>query len=326
MKAMKILVVVVALVAITGMVTDAWAQCSGPRIFRSSGKGGLNVKIDTTGANSGGNEIGRLWDTQNAAFSNNGLSGPNFGSLCFPVNWWRTDGTLWYVDGALTSGACAQTGCPTRDMTVVLEDYDVNGPPGINGTAYYVGWAVTETPPALRWYDYGLVDGVTAATTFPMLEFPLADVLNSNRNGENVEVTVQFADQGNHVHSWLNGGVAATTAIVSEWHLMKATGTSDPGRLRSNWVQIDAVAHQDGGSAKFYSIPCTDTIQNEWLAVGIGFNGGSAGVVDSALVGEAVALECDPNLAQPDDEIKPNFKPVPGNTELQPKQRQSGRR
>ena len=322
MKAMKILVVVVALVAITGMVTDAWAQCSGPRIFRSSGKGGLNVKADTTGAESGGNEIGRLWDTQNAAFSNNGLAD---GSQCTPDNWWRTDGTLWYIDGALTSGACAQTGCPTRDMTVVIEDYDTNGPPGVGGKAFYMGWAVTETPAGLRWYDYGLVDGVTAATTLPFLQFPSANVLDSDRSPGTVDVTMRFADQAGNVHSWLNGAVAPTTAVVKEWHLMKATGTADPGRQRSLWTKIDTIAHQDGGLDKFYSVDCPDVGTDEWLAIGIGFDGGSAPAVDSALVGEAVALECDPTLAQP-DEVKPNLKPVPGNTELQPKQRQSGRR
>ena len=326
MKALKILVVIVALVAIAGMVTDTWAQCSSARLFRSSGKGGLNVRIDSTGAQNGGNEIGRFWDTQNAAFSNNGLTGPSFGNLCPASLFWSGAGTtLRFVDGFLTAGACVQTGCPAQDLTVVVEDYDLAGPPGVGGTAYYVGWAVTETPAGLRWYDYGQVDGVAVATTFSMLEFPRADIVGSSRNGANVEVTVAYADQSNSVHTWLNGAVAPTASVVAEWHLMRATGTADPGRLRSNWVREATVVYVPGGTSVFTSVPCTDTVQDEFLAIGIGFAGGTAGIVDSALVGPAVALECDPNLAQPDD-VKQEFKRNPANTELQAKPGRSGGR
>ena len=321
MKALKFLVVITALVVFAGVVADSWAQCPNPRIFRSSGKFGLNVKVDVTGTDAGANEIGRLWDTQNSAFSNSNLAD---GSFCPASLWWLGADPIRIVDGALTSGACVQTGCPTRDLTVVLEDYPAPGPPGIGGDAFYVGFAVTETPAEGRWYDYGLVDGVTAATTLPMIPFPVVDIVASDRSGGNVLVTVDYQDQGNHVHTWLNGGIAPTNSVVAEWHLMKATGLTDPGRDRNSWTQFATIGYVDGGDTQQHSVPCTDTIQNEFLAVGIGFAGGTGPVVDSALVGQAIALECDPNLADP--EVKPDFKQKEANTELQANPGRSGGR
>ena len=324
MKALKILVVMVVLTVITGVVVDTYAQCFPGRLFRSSGKFGTNVKVDVTGASDAA-FIGRLWDTGNAALANSGLDGPNFGSDCPVADWWLTDGTLRFIDGVVGGGACIMD-CPLGDeMTAVIEDYDANGPPGVGGSAYYMGWAVTSTPAEGRYYDYGLVDGIASATTLNMLAFPLADVTASGRTGGNVDVTVDLADQSQMVHTWIGGGVAATSAVVSEWHLMKATGTADPGRLRSNWVKIATIPYVPGGTNKFQSVPCTDTVQDEFLAVGIGFNGGNFGTIDSALVGAAVALECDPFLAQPDD-VKQEFKRKPAETELQANPGRSGGR
>jgi len=124
-----------------------------------------------------------------------------------------------------------------------------------------------------------------------------------------VDITLEYADQGDRVHTWLAGGVAPTDSVVSEWHLMVHTGQGDPGRLRSLWIKVDTIPYVDGGTTRFWSVPCHDTVNDEWLAVGIGFNGGDAGIVDSALVGEATVLECDPNVADPGG-AKPDFKPA----------------
>jgi hypothetical protein len=319
MKALKILVVITALVVIAGVTADAWAQCPTARVFRSAGAVGANVRADISSVENGTNTIGRFWDTDNAAASNNGLTdvvgdGSGFGSLCAPKGatsaWWifhgSTPGTQWKIDGKLTDSGCAQLGCPATRMTVVVEDYAVSGPPGVGETAYYIGWLINETPIAARWYDYAQVDGLTTQAVLPMLPFPDVVITSSGRESGAVTVNFNYLDQTNNNHTWntVAGAAYPTADIVKEWQLVKATG-SDPGRLRSSgWITLQSVDYVPGGTPSFESVACGGTLQDEYLAVGIGFNGGSAGVIDSALVGKAISLECDPNLAEPELQIQ----------------------
>jgi hypothetical protein len=235
-----------------------------------------------------------------------------------------------YIDGILDGPGCVgYAGCPGLEMSVVIEDYGPVGPPGINDTAYYVGWRVDDTPAALRRYDYGRTDnGVPGNSVFPFLEFPQAVITGSNRNGANVEVNYNLADQAALVHTAAGAGDAAlpVSSVVAQWHLMQATGTADPGRNRASWNRIAAINYVPGGSNQFASVPCSDTINDSWLAVGIGFDGGDAGVIDSELVGKAIQLECDPNVADPGDGFK-QVKPRPsGDQPLQSAPRTSGGR
>lgn len=331
MKALKILMVITALVVIVGLTTDTWAQCSSARLFRSSGKFGNNINIGVVGTDNTTNQIGRFWDSDNATLSNNGLAGPDFGNLC-EINgadsaWWPVINTERKIDGALTNLSCVQVGCPANKMTVVVEDYAADGPPGINETAYYTGWMVDETPAGGRWYDYGNVDGITVDNSIvPMLAFPDVVITGSSRAGATIQVNYNNLDQATMVHStdWAGGGgVFPTVDVVLEWQLVKATATSDPGRLRSNgWVTIQTTPYVPGGAPNSFVVPCASTATFEFLAIGIGFNGGAGGAIDSALVGRAIPLECDPNLAQPDLPVVSK----PGATELNEKPGRSGGR
>ena len=310
MKAMKILVVITALVVVAGLTTDAWAQCSSARILQSNGQPLTNnIKFSDAGTFSdtdgpaGNARIGRFWDSDDRNNSNNGLVGPNFGSLCPPALWWITAGVNWQVKGALTEGACAQVGCPSANLTIVLEDYATAGPPGVGDTAFYMGMKVRETPVSARWYDYGLLDGATAVTILPMTQFPDVVITSSSRSPGAVNISYTNLDQSNNVHTWdaAAGAVYPTADVVREWQLVKATGTTDPGRLRAPaWTTINTTTYVPGNQPDSWTVPCTDIVQDEWVAIGIGFEGGT-GVVDSALVGKAVALECNPNLAKPDN-------------------------
>jgi hypothetical protein len=314
MKPLKILMVVTALVVIVGLTTDAWAQCPSGRVFRSAGKPGVNVRVDVSLTDPGDNEIGRLWDSDNANNSNGGLTGPNFGNLCPISEWWVPNAAgLYNIDGGLTVGGCAQVGCPSNAMTIVVEDYGLQGPPGVNDTAFYIGWKVDETPADSRWYDYSKVDGITAVTVLNMLEFPRPVITSTNRDGATIVVNYNLADQAANNHTWNNSAGAPFPIgdIVSEWQLVKATGDADPGRLRSNgWVTIQSSPYVPGGDSTAFNVPCADTATDEYIAVGIGFNGGASGTIDSALVGPAIQLECDPNLAQPDEPQNIQRKPT----------------
>ena len=335
MKALKILMVITALVVIVGLTTDTWAQCSSARIFRSSGKFGNNLNIGIAGTDNTTNQIGRFWDSDNATLSNNGLNGPDFGNLC-PINgagsaWWlEFDADNKKISGALTNVACVQVGCPANKMTIVVEDYAAGGPPGVGASAYYAGYMVDETPAGGRWYDYGNVDGITENNaSLAMLEFPNVLITGSSRNGASIQVNYNNLDQTNMVHTtdWAGGGgLFPTEAVVAEWQLVKATGTDDPGRLRSDgWVTIQTTPYVAGGAPATFMVPCSSTATDEFLAIGIGFNGGAAGSIDSALVGRAIPLECDPNLAQPDYPVEMDRKPSATQIETKPA-RSGGRR
>jgi hypothetical protein len=330
MKAFKYLVVIAALVVVGGMVADSWAQCSPGRVFRSSGPQGNNIQIDVAGSENDGHQIGYHWDSDNANNSNSGFA-PNYGFRCPVADWWvlKTAPTFMRINGVQGAGTCigAQMGCPANKLSIVVEDYQAGfPPPGVGGTAYYAAFMVNETPASGRWYDYGAMDGLPDESNIPMLPYPDAVITGSSRSGATISVSYQNLDQTNMVHTtnW-PGGVFPTSAVISEWQLVKATGTADPGRARANgWVTIQTTPYVPGGAPNAFVVPCSSTATDEYLAIAIGFNGGAYGVIDSALVGRAIPLECDPNLAQPDTPV--NLDRKPSATQIDPKPLRSGGR
>jgi hypothetical protein len=323
MKALKILVVITALVVVVGVVSDAWAGCAPARLFRSQGKPNntANINFDPTGTDASGNQIGRLWDSDDANNSNNFTPGQ-----CPAANFWilNTNGT-YKIDAYHGSAECNPTGCPADNMTVVVEDYAAGGPPGINSTAFYLAFMVLETPANDRWWDYGLIDGLPTGTTLAMVEFPSVDITGSSRTDANIQVNYNNTPQETNVHTWAESTEYPTNRVISEWQLVKATGLGDPGRARSNgWVTIQTTPYDPLGPAAQFLVPCSDTNTDEYIAIGIGFNGGAAGVIDSALVGPATQLECDPNLAQPDHPVNVDRKPSA--TQIESKTGRSGGR
>ena len=187
---------------------------------------------------------------------------------------------------------------------------------------------VASTPAAGRVYDYGALDGLPNNSIIPMLQFPDVVISTSSRAGANINIQYNNLDQSNMVHTtdWAGGGgVFPTTAVIAEWQLVKATGNADPGRARSlGWVTIKTTPYTPGGAPDTMLVPCSSTATDEWLAIGIGFNAGVANPpIDSALVGRAIPLECDPTLAQPEGPVDIQRKPAA--QELQPR-RTGGRR
>jgi hypothetical protein len=324
MKALKILVVLTAIVVIAGLTADVWAaNCIPGRQFRSLGKpttdtNNVRIGVDGSGADNTTHMIGRIWDSDDANNANTGLTdlngdGTGFGTFCPVLNFYQVAGTAdRKIDEFMGSTTCIGNGCPALNMTVLVEDYAAGGPPGVGQTAYYTAWMVKETPGAVsgRWYDFGLVDGVSGVTTIPLLAFPDVAITGSSRAGANVSINYNNLDQTNMVHTWNINQVYPTNAVIKEWQLVKATGSADPGRLRSlGWVTIQSTPYVPGGAPASFVVPCSSTVTDEFVAIGIGFNGGTAGTIDSALVGRAIPLECDPNIAQPDLPVNVDRKP-----------------
>ena len=329
MRRSSVLALVVAVLLLAGLVTEVTAQCPTARTFRSAGRPGNAVVIDVADLDPGSNEIGRFWDSEDATISHNGLEGPDFGNLCPPEHWWkpRELNGYWCIDGALTAAGCPQHGCPSRELTVVIEDYDQNGPPGIDGTAHYIAWKTDETPASDRWFDFGGVDGVTERTILPMLPFPELRITGSSRHGSIIQVSADLPDQSDHVHTWNweQGTPYPTSDLILEWQVLRHVGNWDPGRLRSSgWEKLSVIQYFPGGAPTEFNATCLHHLDDEFYAMGIGFNGGNGQVIDSALVGRAIYLECDPNMADPDPSEELDRKPSA--TQLKGPGRSGGRR
>jgi hypothetical protein len=296
------------------LAPDAAANCGINKFFRSGGSDSTeNVRIlPGYAGHAPGTEIGRWWDSSSSALSSN--FGPNDGT-CPSSGWWSAlmNGNF-QIDGILDGPGCVgYAGCPGQEMTVVIEDYGPIGPPGIHDTAYFVGWRVDDTPASLRRYDYGRTDnGMVGSTTYPFLEFPAFNYTAIARDAMTLTVGYELSGLEDSVHTASGAGDVAlpTDSVVAEWHLLFFVGTGDPGRLRSaGWTLIQTVPYVAGGSTtNVVEVDCPNTVQDAWFAVGLGFDGGAAGTIDSELVGATIGIECDPNLADPELPVKQRFE------------------
>jgi hypothetical protein len=329
------------------MTMDTWAQsanCVPARKFASGGqpKPVANAVFDVTGTHNNGTVIGRLWDTDNGLNANNGLSsGENLNSLgesCTGFGCWCTPAEFWVLQPAgtyrveefLGGSTCPGAGCPVRALTVVIEDYDEAGPPGVGGTAYFVGMNVDDTPVSARRYDYGLCNGSTENTTYPMIEFPKVDIQSSSRGPNGVIINYVNLNVEDNVHGWYSASseIPPTAETIAQWQLVQFVGDADPGRLREgNWDVVQTTDYNPGDAPASWEVECDDNPDlDSYVAIGIGFNGGAAGVVNSALVGEAIQLECDPNLAQPGEDLELAPRKKPKASAIEYDRRSGGRR
>ena len=128
-----------------------------------------------------------------------------------------------------------------------------------------------------------------------------------------------------HSTDWAGGGgMYPVTDVILEWHLLQFRGNSDPGRARANgWELVQTLPYVVGGTSSSYSF-WIDPGEHVFLAIGIGFNGGAYGVIDSALVGFAIDAWID-TLADPEMPVEAGPAPKPTQLDARPL-RSSGRR
>jgi hypothetical protein len=259
------------------------------------------VDIITTGA-SNVDFVGKFWESGNSN-ANNGT--------CQASAWWLAQDANRKVQEQINSTVCPQGGalCPNNSLTLVIEDYDEGGAPGVGGTAYFMAFTVDETPTEFRIFDMARVIPGTGTLTF--LEFPTPEVTGSGRTGSNVDTVQNWADVAVNFMSATGASddPVPTGDVIVSYDLMKATGLTDPGRDRSNWTLLQSFPYQAGYEGVQFSVPCDDEENDAFIALGFTFAGGTGGDVPSSLVGRAIALECDPFLAEPEPTARP--KPVP---------------
>jgi hypothetical protein len=319
MKSVKVLSCLAVLAIVTlALAPLAEAQCVPSRAFASAANGTTKngfgqVGVSPAGVTPVGDEIGRFWTSTDSTLGN------NFGGTCLASQFWKLNtaanqlpnGAL-RIDGAAGAAGCSSNTCPdnTLPLTVVVEDWGTAAP-GINGDAYFIAWQVAPVlGTAPRTWDFARTGNTAGATqtTFPWVQFPLADVTSSNRVGNDVSVTLHYADVAPNFHGASGGAdgagqlgtpLPATSTIVS-FDLMYHVGITDPGRSRSLWTPLTTVPYPGMNvPAVIQNVVCPDQVSDAFIAVGITFEGGNGPDVPSTLVGRATQIECNPNLAEP---------------------------
>jgi len=292
----------------------ATAQCAPGQVFGNTGLamlGAAQVEVLTGAAENAGNEIGMFWRGDNSNFAN------NFGGTCPSTNvdgvssWWVvTMAGNRGVSGGITINNCLANSCPgaTDEMVWTIEEWGAGGPPGVGDTAYFIGWRVDATPadPA-RYWD---LSRPTGEASLNLLEFPVANVTGSLRAGTDVNTTQAYADVGLNFYGQNAGGAIADSATIKQYDVCTFVGASDPGRDRSSWTCSQSVPYADAAASNVpVVVDCADTVNDTWVAIGVTFSGGAGPDVPSNLVGKATAIECDPNLADPDETVRPKIRP-----------------
>jgi hypothetical protein len=184
----------------------------------------------------------------------------------------------WYLNGNLGNGSVV--GCPAGELVVVSTD---PSPAGGTRTDIFITQA-TEDPSEAPFFFTG-----PGLTFQPM---PSPEVTGSSRDATNVLVDLQFADPARSFYTTYS---AVATDFITDIVLFSAKG-ADPGRDVAGWTEIARFPYAGGQTtAPAFTVDCTDPADT-FLAAGLALADGYVPTHVSA----SVAIECDPNLADPD--------------------------
>lgn len=258
--------------------------------------------------------------------------------------WWRVvQTTNRDIQGNIATGDCVLNTCPDLDLTFLVEDFGAApGPPGVGGTAYFTVLRTNRDAAGgcgARQWDIAKAGGAVACTstnnTFlhQMLEHPTLKVVSSNKTSNDVNVSTNYGrpatggsianDVGENAFV-NNGSTTADTAAIAFIDILAHAGPADPGRGRyatcggspcTNqgtsgnccWTPIRQISYTGGPITNDqFTIDCGDRTEDIWVSAGITFQGGGAALnVQSALVGQAILVQCDPATADPEPKIRP---------------------
>ena len=315
-----------------GFVPAAEAQqaCStGSRNFATVGGGGTTDKIYVLpGSSRGGvdgdvgTEIGRFWQSEDSTQGNNFLFGdadyrmddtlcPVVGNGQVAGGWWQvSETTKRGINGFISGAGCLSSTCPFGRITVVVEDFGADGPPGVNDTAHFIGFQVDDTPGGVRHWDLSKV--APPNTDLLFIEFPTPTITSSFKQGTDRVVTLNYANIAFHVHGQTETAPIPATDIIASYDLLVHTGDTDPGRLRYAdncdapnpggrcWTPVQQTPFTGSGPSGVVAVvPCESVTKDSFVSLGVSFHGGAGPDIPSSLVGRAVQIECDPNLADP---------------------------
>jgi len=238
-----------------------------------------------------GSIVGRFWQPGNRSGVNETGCPDSAWLVPFPP-----PADKFYIHEFFGSTACNNQGCPAGELIVLVQDVTTDG----SGSKFTIG-RVTETSGGeLIWNLNRTLDD------WNLVPIPRPRVTSSSRSGTNVIVDVAFDDVAAAYHENQVTGSGSDADVpnpatphstITKYRLMKATGTSDPGRSPAAWTLVSSVATAPGGaSLTGITLDCSNTAQDVFLATQLEFDNGQ---LLSDYVSASTRIECDPNLAEP---------------------------
>ena len=265
------------------------------RQFATIGIGGDRVRIDPSGAENQGNEIGRFWDSNHSGQANNfDGSCPSQSAEQVGGGWWElSQPPLRGLRAIIGEPGCVTNGCPDGPLTVLVEEL---GEDPEWDTPYFIALQVDPTPDDLRWWDLARVDPAPSPSVLTMQPFPVMNITGSSRVGLTITIDILFADIASAVHAVSGPGSDTplpTSAIVKSHDVYHHFGNFEPGRFAADWTLLQQFPYEDGPTEGSIVTQCGGGTEGEHFAVGLTFHGGEGPDIHSALVGLAISLECD---------------------------------
>jgi len=311
MKRSRILLALgVAAVAVMLAAPISQAQCPVSQEFGAQGNPMITGRIiidNTTNGYAGAtaaSEFGSVWDTVNG--SSNFGAGPHFAGSAdnCPSSVWYLQNTFTGVNsgiqGFIGGGNCFDIDCPATNarVTTLVEDQT---PGGTN--AGFILYSVDSTFAAQRPWDHARTAGIaqvpSGVATQRLEHYPRVHVVSSSGPPPGTTLTNNYVDLALNFHG-ADLTAQASTGILS-YDIVAHQGSSAPGRLRSGYSlgTIASIPYANSGvTGHMLAVPCGGPTSDTYLAVGATFKDGN-GSFPSMLVGQAIAVECDPNIANP---------------------------
>lgn len=276
---------IVAAVVVAASISSAGAICSPPKLFSTyNAVAGQYFYVQFGTTNDDNNTVGQFWQTGARTAGNEGTCSADQWII---VNGYYPGTDSWYLNGDL-GGLTCMVGCPSGDLTVT-------GGHATSGTWFAASVGESGGVPAF--------DFTTLATNLVAVD-ATPRVSSSSRSGDIVTVNFSTPD--------LTGGVYGDLVLGTATIYKISSATRPSNDLGTGWVAVADVA-ASGGTATD-GADCADPNTNVWYGLGVTVEGEAPSFVSSL-----VEVECDPNLADPDDRFRLIDRPSkPGRGKLNP--------
>lgn len=282
MKRLGFLTVLIATTVVIGLASSsAMAGCI-PAKTATNAAYPFYSYIDFANA-SGDNStfIGAFWQTNNASGINNRSYGVNewlYGIAGYTYYWY------FYINLG-----DARADCASGSLTVYLED---------TSTDQFILWTADEGAGSSGNFDFefsradfeGNTDGTQDGFYFaaPSLS-PMIDNAAKDGSGQ-VTVDLTVADPARGFYSQSGANTVTEVRIYSQLSATKP----DPTNVGA-WTQVGALG--SSGGAGSVTVDCSGGANEQWLAAGVVVDGQAPIILSEA----GTPVECDPNLADPQD-------------------------
>lgn len=310
-------------VAVVGLVAAAApsvnAQCGTPETFGTQiGLGGL-TPIQLPAGVSNAQVLGRMWDSNNSAQCNNfaayqttcGFGGYSLPSPPAPPGFTVVNGGIGATTCTYPGTNCIGPAGPCGGELILLMEAEHSGGADASfgllrkdkNAGDPVNFDMTQLAPPITSTNQD-----TLVTQFQ--PFPRPRVTSSSRSGVVVTVSWRLPNTEANFAGLSGGGALGGGSSIKGFDLYRAVGSDPTTRdiAAGGWSLVQSAPYNPAdGALPSFPVNC-DQGGNEFYALGMSFgDAADPGSVQSLMVGASTAVECNPNLAEPD--VKPS-KPI----------------